>query len=69
MQETPVNDFFHTNTPIQANGSVLLTMYLFEVKPSSKAKERWGIYDLRGTLPSPQAFPPPGRFGCPLVRS
>jgi hypothetical protein len=60
---------YNADVKIQTNGSVPLTMYLFQVKPSAQSRERWDLYDVRGTLPSPQAYPPPGQFGCPLVRS
>ena len=67
MRELPVDDMYNKAIKIQPNGSVPLTIYLFQVKPSAQSKERWDLYDLRGTLPSPQAYPPPGLFGCPLV--
>jgi branched-chain amino acid transport system substrate-binding protein len=69
MRELRVSDFYHDGISIQPNGSVPITMYLFEVKSSARAKERWDIYNLLGTLPSPQAFPTADAFGCPLAKA
>jgi len=68
MRDTPVNDFYNAGVQIQANGSVPHTMYVWEVKPSAQASGRWDVYRLLSTLPSPEAYPPPAQFGCPLVR-
>jgi len=36
------------------------------VKPPAEAKHRWDLFDRIGTMPSPEAYPPVGLFGCPL---
>jgi branched-chain amino acid transport system substrate-binding protein len=66
MRELPLDDFYNKNVRIMANGCVPHTMYLWQVKPSSEAKHRWDVFDLIGTVPTPEAFPPANLFGCPL---
>jgi branched-chain amino acid transport system substrate-binding protein len=66
MRELPLDDFYNKNVRIMANGCVPHTMYLWEVKPLSEAKHRWDVFNLLGTVPTPDAFPPANLFGCPL---
>jgi branched-chain amino acid transport system substrate-binding protein len=66
MRELPLDDFYNKNVRIMANGCVPHTMYLWEVKPASQAKHRWDLFNLVSTVPTPDAFPPAGLFGCPL---
>jgi hypothetical protein len=44
-------------------------MYLWEVQPASADQTKWDVFKLLSTLPSPEAYPPPAQFGCPLVKS
>ena len=67
MRELPLEDFYNKGVRIQANGCVPHAMYLWEVKAAAKSAHKWEIYDLIGTIPSPDAYPPPGLFGCPLA--
>ncbi len=67
MRATPLDDFYNKGVQIQANGCVPHTMYLWQVKPVSQSKQKWDLFDQLAVIPSPQAFPPPGLFGCPLV--
>ncbi len=69
MHDTPLHDFFNQDVRILANGAVPHTHYLWIVKPSSETKERWDVFKLIGTLPSPSAFPPADAFGCPLAKA
>ncbi|MDQ2804710.1 MAG: ABC transporter substrate-binding protein [Pseudomonadota bacterium] len=69
MREIPLNDFYNANVRIQADGCVPHTMYVWQVKPASEAKHRWDVFKQVSTLPSPEAYPPPAQFGCPLVHS
>lgn len=66
MRAIPLNDFYNSNVRIMANGCVPHTMNLWEVKPSAAAKHRWDAFSHISTLPSPEAYPPVGLFGCPL---
>lgn len=66
MRETPLDDFYNKNVRIMANGCVPHTMYLWQVKAASEAKHRWDVFDQVGSVPTPEAYPPAGLFGCPL---
>jgi branched-chain amino acid transport system substrate-binding protein len=66
MREDPVNDFYNSNVRIMPNGCVPHTMYVWEVKPLSEAKHRWDVFKLISTVPTPNAYPPTGQFGCSL---
>ncbi len=67
MRALPVNDVYNRDVRIQANGSVPHTMYSWQVKPPRPGQDKWDALSLIGTLPSPEAYPPPAQFGCPLV--
>jgi branched-chain amino acid transport system substrate-binding protein len=67
MRELPLNDFYNKDVHIEANGCVPHTMYLWQVKPASEAKGKWDLFTRLATIPTPEAYPPPGLFGCPLV--
>jgi branched-chain amino acid transport system substrate-binding protein len=66
MREMPLDDFYNSNVRILSNGCVPHAMSLWEVKPAAEAKHRWDLFNLIGSVPSPDAFPPAGLFGCPL---
>ena len=40
-----------------------------EVKPRVRGGNSWDVFKLVSTVPSPDAFAPPGLFGCPFVRA
>ncbi len=67
MRETPVDDFYNKGVKIQANGCVPHAMYLWEVTAPTPGQKKWDVYKKLSTLPSPDAYPPPALFGCPLV--
>lgn len=67
IRETPVNDFYNEGVRIQANGCVPHAMYVWEVKPRQESEHRWDVFKRISTVPSPDAYPPPALFGCPLV--
>jgi branched-chain amino acid transport system substrate-binding protein len=67
MREVPLDDFYNKDVRIQANGCVPHTMYLWQVKAASQSKEKWDLFNRLATIPTPEAFPPPALFGCPLV--
>jgi branched-chain amino acid transport system substrate-binding protein len=69
MRETPLNDFYNKDVRIQANGCVPHTMYLWQVKEPSQSKQKYDLFTQISSMPTPEAFPPPALFGCPLVPS
>lgn len=69
MRELPVDDFYNKGVKIQDNGCVPHAMYLWEVKPPTPGEKKWDVYKRISTIPSPEAYPPPALFGCPLVKT
>jgi branched-chain amino acid transport system substrate-binding protein len=69
MRKLPLNDFYNKNVTIMANGCVPHAMHLWQVKPPSASKGKWDVFERLATVPSPEAYPPPGLFGCPLVKA
>jgi branched-chain amino acid transport system substrate-binding protein len=69
MHEMLLNDFYNKAVQIQPNGCVPHTMYLWQVKQPSQSKEKYDLFTQLASVPSPEAFPPPALFGCPLVPS
>ena len=67
FRDTPLNDFYNKNVRIMPNGCVPHTMYLWQVKDSADTKQKYDLYNRLATIPSPDAYPPAARFGCPLV--
>ncbi len=67
MRTTPLDDFYNKNLGIEANGCVPHTMYLWQVKPRAESTQKWDLFDRLATIPTPEAYPPPALFGCPLV--
>jgi branched-chain amino acid transport system substrate-binding protein len=69
MRAMPVNDFFHDNVPVRANGQVLDPMHVWRVKPSAKATHRWDFYEPVATIAGKDAFMPLDETGCKLPGS
>ncbi len=67
MRKTPLNDFYNKDVVLQANGCVPHAMHLWQVKPPSESKYKYDLFQRLATVPSPEAFPPPGSLGCSLV--
>ncbi len=68
MKSMPINDFFVKNGRIRADGRMMREMYLFEVKQPSESKYPWDYYKLKATIPADQAFLPPEKSVCPLLK-
>lgn len=69
MHAMPVNDFYHDNVPVQANGQVLDPMYVWRVKASAKATHKWDFYEAVSTISGNDSFIPLAETGCTLSRS
>ena len=69
MRETLLNDFYNKDVRIQPNGCVPHTMYLWQVKEPAQSKQKYDLFTQLAAMPTPEAFPPPALFGCPLVPS
>jgi len=67
MHQLPVNDFYHDDVPVRANGQLLDTMHVWRVKPSAQAKHEWDFYEPITTIPGNEAFMPMAETGCGLA--
>jgi branched-chain amino acid transport system substrate-binding protein len=68
IHEMPVNDVFTENGKVQADGSMVHDMYLFQVKKPEESKKDWDYYTYLATIPGNEAFLPADESGCPLVK-
>jgi branched-chain amino acid transport system substrate-binding protein len=69
MKEMPVNDFFAKNGKIRADGRMVHTMYLAQVKKPEESKGPWDYYKIVKEIPGDEAFRPmDAKYGCPLVK-
>ncbi|TWG88419.1 amino acid/amide ABC transporter substrate-binding protein (HAAT family) [Cupriavidus gilardii J11] len=68
MRAMPINDFFARNGRIREDGRMVHDMYLFEVKQPSESKYPWDYYKVLATVPGDQAFIPPSKSKCPLLK-
>mgnify|MGYP001182283859 FL=1 len=68
MREIPVNDFFAKGGYIRKDGRHVHDMYLFQVKAPEESKGAWDYYKLIATVKGEDAFIPPSKSECPLLR-
>ena len=68
MREIPVNDFFAKGGYIRKDGRHVHDMYLFQVKTPAESKGPWDYYKLISTVKGEDAFIPPSKSECPLLR-
>ncbi|PSJ58981.1 ABC transporter substrate-binding protein [Pseudaminobacter soli (ex Li et al. 2025)] len=67
LHDMPVNDVFTSNGKVQADGSMVHDMYLYQVKKPEESKRDWDYYTYLATIPGDQAFLKAEESGCPLV--
>jgi len=68
MRELPVRDAFTKNGKLREDGSMVHSMFLFEVKKPEESKGPWDYYKLLAEVPADQAFRPLKDGGCPLIK-
>ncbi len=68
MKSMPIQDFFTANGRIREDGRMVHDMYLFEVKTPAESKYPWDYYKVLATVPGDQAFIPPSKSKCPLLK-
>ena len=59
MKATPINDFMTENGIIRADGRVIRTMYILQVKSPADSRGEWDLETVVGTIPGDEAFQPP----------
>jgi branched-chain amino acid transport system substrate-binding protein len=67
LHEMPVNDVFTQNGKVQADGSMVHDMYLFQVKKPEESKKAWDYYTYLATIPGSEAYVKAEDSGCPLA--
>jgi branched-chain amino acid transport system substrate-binding protein len=68
LKSEPIDDFLIRNGHIQADGSLVHDMYLYEVKKPSESTGPWDLYRLIATIPGAEAYKRPHGNECPLVQ-
>ena len=64
LHEMPVKDLFAKNGTVQANGSMVYDMYLFQVKTPEESKGPWDAYKQVSVVPGKEAFLSVEDSGC-----
>ena len=67
MKKVPTDDPLFGKGTVRADGRVIHSAYLFEVKKPSELKYPGDFYKLRATIPANEAFRPLNEGKCPLV--
>ncbi|HVC51773.1 MAG TPA: ABC transporter substrate-binding protein [Stellaceae bacterium] len=68
LRSKPINDFMIRNGHLQADGSLVHDMYLYEVKTPAESKGPWDLYKLVATIPGAEAYKRPHGDQCPLAK-
>ncbi|WP_316231707.1 ABC transporter substrate-binding protein [Bradyrhizobium sp. SZCCHNR1051] len=68
MRETPVRDAFTDNGVVRADGRMVHSMFLFEVKKPEESKGPWDYYKVLAEVPGDQVFRPMKDGNCPYVK-
>ncbi len=68
MKATPVNDFMTHAGRIREDGRVIRDLGVYRVKSPAESKGEWDLYQPLFTIPGDQAFRPPDRAACNLVK-
>ena len=66
LRKVKINDMFTKGGYIRKDGTMVHTMYLFEVKTPAESKSPWDYYELISTIPGEQAFPIASYAQCNL---
>ena len=68
LKEMPVDDVFGRGAKVAANGRLMNTQYLMQVKTPDESKYDWDYYKIVAEIPGEQAYLDPAQSGCPLVQ-
>ena len=66
MRATPVSDMYNANVEIRADGQVLHTMYLMQVKPPQQARYPDDYYQMISSTPGEKIYRSLAEGGCIL---
>lgn len=68
FKDTPVNDFMTKDGKVRADGRMMRTNWVFQVKTPAESTGEWDIYKQVAELTPEQAYGPPRPDVCDLVR-
>lgn len=68
MRAMPIHDFFAHDGEIRADGVMVHSMRLFQVKTLEESHYPWDYLKLVATIPGKEAFAPIDQSKCPLVK-
>ncbi len=68
MRSIKVDDFFAKDGYIRKDGRHVHDMYLFQVKKPEESSGQWDYYKLIATVKGEDAFIPPSKSKCPLLK-
>ncbi|NVN87786.1 MAG: ABC transporter substrate-binding protein [Rhodopseudomonas sp.] len=68
MHELKVNDMYNQDVAVRADGRVLHTMYLVQVKTPEESRYKYDYYKIVSSQPGEQVFRQLAEGGCPLVK-
>lgn len=68
LKKMKINDMFVKNGYIRADGLLVDTMHLYQVKTPAESQEPWDYYKLVTTIPGEQAYTSPAESTCPLMK-
>ena len=63
-----MNDVYHKNATVRADGRVLHDMYLLKVKSPKEAKSEWDLANIVSTIPADQAWQPLSQSRCARLK-
>jgi branched-chain amino acid transport system substrate-binding protein len=67
MRELPITDGLLSNPRIQANGRVVMDLFLAEIKSPKDSKNPADLYRIVDKIPGDKLFVPAEKSGCPLT--
>ena len=68
LKEMPVDDVFGRGAKVAANGRLMNTQYLMQVKTPDESRYDWDYYKIVAEIPGEQAYMDPAQSGCRLVQ-
>jgi branched-chain amino acid transport system substrate-binding protein len=68
LKQMKINDFYHKNASIRADGRTIHDMFLFQVKGQKESTKPWDYYKLVAKVPGEQAFTTLAESKCQLVK-
>jgi branched-chain amino acid transport system substrate-binding protein len=69
MKRVPTSDPLFEPATIRADGRMINTIYLFQIKSPAESHSSWDCYTLLQSVPGEQAYRALSAGGCPMVRT